>query len=317
MTDTKTWVKFEKTSNTEGKFTMAPLEPGMGITIGNAMRRVLLSSIEGSAITAVTIEGVEHEFSTLPNVEEDVLDIICNLKGIIFKSHSKEPKTVVINYKGKGAITAADIEHDADIEIINKKHHIAQVNKDSKVKMDLIVERGIGYSPSEAQKKEDQNVNTICIDASFSPIVKVNPTVSKVRVGRSLDYDSLETEIWTDGSIDTEDAVRRAATILTEKIALFGHMNDLPEIEKEEVKDETPKGSKKESALNLSIDDLELSARSLNCLKKAGIETVGELIAKDLSELIQIKNFGKKSAEEINDKLKQFDLSLKGEMIEA
>ena len=316
MTNTKSWVKFKKIDDNYGMFTMAPLSRGMGLTVGNALRRVLLSSLSGAGFTKLVIEGAEHEFATLPNVVEDVLDIIANIKGIVLKSHAGEAKTITLDFKGKGSVTAKDIKHDADIEIINPDHHIAELSATGTLKIELTVETGIGYSPSEDHISEDQKINTICIDASFSPIVRVNQQVENIRVGQDLNHDSLEVEVWTDGSVDTESAVKEAANTLIDQFLQFGDLNRKP-VELVEVDAVDPDEQKKESALKLSVEDLELSARSLNCLKKAGIETVSELIEKDMSELIQIKNFGKKSAEEINEKLEQYGLSLKGDMVEA
>jgi DNA-directed RNA polymerase subunit alpha len=316
MSDKKTWVKYEKISDKAGQFTMQPLQPGMGLTIGNALRRVMLSLLTGSAITAIAIDGVEHEFSTIPDVAEDVLDIICNLKSVVFKQLVDEPKTLVIDYKGKGKITAKDIQHDSDVEIVNADQYICETTKETRVKITIQLEVGVGYSPSESHSKPDQVVNTICLDSAFSPIIRINHRVEKVRVGRALDFDCLIMDVVTNGSVDTEYCVKEATTILMEHFNLFGQLNTRPKIL--ETQDSVLEAVvPKDTANNLTIEDLELSARSLNCLKKAGIESVTELVKKDMSDLIQIKNFGKKSAEEINEKLKQYNLSLKGEAVEA
>lgn len=312
--DTKAWVKFEKIDELQGKFILSPLRPGMGITIGNSIRRVLLSSLEGAAVTSIVIDGVEHEFSSIEYVAEDVLDIICNIKGIIFRSFSSQPKKATLEFSGKGKVTAKDIKHDSELEVVNPSQPIAELTGKGTLKIEFTVEKGVGYQAAEVNKAEGQDVNVISLDASFSPIVRVNHSVNNVRVGQDLDYDSLEMEVWTNGSIDVETAVKKSASILMKELALFGDMNNEPEVAKES-DDASPASDSQESGLSLSVEDLELSARSLNCLKKAGINTVGELMDKDLSELIQIKNFGKKSAEEINGKLEQYGLVLKGEPV--
>lgn len=310
MSNPQPWVKFSKTDSDGGQFVMSPLKRGMGLTIGNSLRRVLLSSMSGSAVTAIKINGVEHEFSSIPHIQEDVMEIICNVKGIVFKSHSDEPKTLTLQFNGKGSVLAKEIKADSEVEIINPKHHIAELTGKGKLEMELTIEKGIGYSPSEAHKKDDQGINTILIDASFSPVVRVNHHVEHIRVGKELDYDSLVMDVWTNGSVSVEDVVKEASSIITSHFHLFGDLNKKPEEEKTEPEAD-PMEQKKASAMSMTVDDLELSARSLNCLKKAGIEKVAELIEKDMSELIQIKNFGKKSADEINDKLKQYGLALK------
>ena len=317
MIDLKAWVKFDKVDDTLGTFTVSPLFPGMGTTIGNSLRRVLLSSLEGAAITSIAIEGVDHEFSAISNAVEDVLDVICNIKGIIFQLHSDEPVKLKISSKSKGVITAGDIEHDANVNILNKDHHIIELSKAGKFNMTMTLANGVGFLPSEANSSEDDDINAIVLDTSFSPIVRVNPIVEKVRVGKSLDYDSLTLDVLTDGSIDVEDAVKNASELLVHLFMLFADMNNKPVIHHEE---EDPLKNQQDYALQLSVEDLELSARSINCLKKAGIDTVKTLVEKDMSELITIKNFGKKSADEINEKLAQYGLSLKddeNEMSEA
>lgn len=316
MSDNKTWVKYDKLSDQHGQFTMQPLMAGMGLTIGNALRRVMLSLLSGTAVTSIVIEGVEHEFSAINDVAEDVLDIICNLKSVVFKLNVDEPRTVRIAYKGTGKVTAKDIQHDADVEIVNPDQFICETTKDTKLNITINLERGVGYSVSDNHKKADQDVNTITLDASFSPIDRINYKVEKVRVGRSLDYDCLIMDVISDGSVDTEQCVKEATAILLEHFNLFGQLNSRPlALEEQEQEQEQVKPA--ETSNSLTIEDLELSARSLNCLKKAGIESVSELVDKDMADLIKIKNFGKKSAEEINDKLKQYNLSLKGEKVEV
>jgi DNA-directed RNA polymerase subunit alpha len=305
------WVKFEHIDEHTGKFIFSPLKKGMGTTIGNAMRRILLSSLAGTAVTAIRIEGVDHEFSTIPNVLEDVLDIICNIKGIIFKSNITQPKKMRLEFTGKGKVYAKDITPDSELEVVNKDCYIAELTDKGKLIIELTVERGVGYSPSESNVKEDQAINVLNIDASFSPVLRINHSIESVRVGKSLDYETLILEVWTNESIKVDDAIKEAAAILIKHLDFFGFLNQKPETDNSEEEAREIK-ERKASALALSIEDLELSARSLNCLKRAGIETVAQLIEKDIIELIKIKNFGKKSADEINDKLKQFSLCLKG-----
>jgi len=260
MSESKPWVKFEKIDNSYGKFTLSPLRPGMGTTIGNSLRRALLSTLSGSAVTSVLIDGVEHEFSTLPDVAEDVLDVINNIKGIVFRSFTDAPKKLVLNFKGKGKVLAKDITHDAEVEIVNPNHPIAELTKNAKLKIEMTLEKGMGYSPSEAHQNEEQDLNTIFIDASFSPIVRVNPVIEKVRVGKSLDYDKLILEVKTNGGIDSETAIREVTSALIEQFSLFANLNDRPA---EEKVIKVKKGQKKkEIGLALAIEDLELSARS-------------------------------------------------------
>lgn len=310
MTTVQTWVKYDKVAENRGNFVIAPLNRGMGNTIGNSLRRVLLSSLGGHAISAIRIDGVEHEYSTIPNVVEDTLDIIANLKGIVFKADQCDEKELKIRFSGQGVVTAKDIITDSSITIINPELPIAQVSSNGKLTVDLKVKYGVGYCTVEQNKDDNQDIHTINIDSSYSPIIRVNHAVENVRIGKELGYDSLKLEVVTNGSITPDDAVKQAANILIEQFAFFSSMNEKP-------KDEhfppaiisTPSST---TALSLSIDDLELSARSSNCFKRAGVETVGQLVSKELSELIQIKNFGKKSADEINEKLKQYSLSLRG-----
>lgn len=306
------WVKFEE-GNDYGKFIAEPLEKGYGITLGNSLRRILLSSLEGAAITAIEIEGVTHEFEQIAGVVEDTLDIILNIKGIIVKSHSDTTKELTIKYKGKGNITAADIEHDDEVEIINPEQHIATLSENGKVNMKLWVNKGKGYAPSEANKTDDQSINVIAIDSNFSPIKKVNLNIENTRVGKQTDFDKLTLEVWTDGSVTPESAVKHSAELLIKNFTMFIDYNKKPEVEIEANEAEEVVSN---DNLNLSIEDLELSARSSNCLKKAGIATIGELLDKDMKELMQIKNFGKKSADEINDKLAQYGYKLKDEFSE-
>ena len=312
MSNPKSWVKFEELSNNGGRFIVSPLTKGMGNTLGNAMRRVLLSSLYGSAITGIRVEGVTHEFSTVPNVVEDVLDIICNLKGVIFKASDQEVKKLTLKAKGKGVLKAKDIVTDSSVQIINPNHHLATLGEGANVTMSFTLDSGCGYRAAQMIQKDGQSIDEIMIDASFSPIVKVNHIVESIRVGKELDNDQLILDVWTNGSVTAESAVKKAAEILIDKFKLFGAMNQEPSQDVEQDNHSKETSVVDDSVLNMSIDDLELSARSSNCLKRAGIATVGSLIEKDMSELIQIKNFGKKSADEINGKLSQFNLALKG-----
>ena len=311
MAKTQPWVKFDQIEENHGRFTASPLKRGMGVTLGNSLRRVLLSSLAGHAITSIRIEGVEHEFTAVPGVVEDVLDIVCNLKQIVFKGHTTQAKELKIIFNGKGKVTAKDIQTDAEIEILNPEAHIAEMSEAGSFAMTMIVENGEGYVPSEAVNLSDLPIHSIALDASYSPVVRVNHLVEDIRVGKELNYDSLTLDVWTNGSIAPETAVKQASEILCTKFALFQKLNEKPEA-KETADIKSAEAAESKSILNLTIDDLELSARSSNCLKRAGIETVQELIEKDLSELTQIKNFGKKSADEINDKLKVYNLALKG-----
>jgi len=308
------WVKYEELKDNGGRFYVSPLNRGLGVTIGNSMRRVLLSSLEGYAIAAVKIDDVKHEFNTIPDVIEDVLDIICNIKGLIVKCTNDESMaTLQLDVNKKGKITAKDITPNAGVIIINPDHYIAELSEKRKLRIEMTLKKGVGYVPAEAIIIPDQSIDTINVDCSYSPIVKINHKVDKIRVGKELDYEQLVLDIWTNGSITAEEAAQEAAELLVKQFKLFGALNEEPEIESK-VEDELSEEKAKTSALSLTIDDLELSARSSNCLKRAGIETVKELIEKDVSELIQIKNFGKKSSDEINDKLKQYSLELKTEL---
>ncbi len=309
MSNPQSWVKYEDLTNDGGRFTIAPLDKGMGNTIGNAMRRVLLSSLSGAAVTSVKIEGVTHEFSTVPNIIEDVLDIICNLKGVIFKTSDNDKKVLTLEASSKGIVSANDLKCDSTIEVVNKDHHIATITAPTTFKIELIVEVGVGFRATQLVKVNEQGVDAITVDASFSPIKRVNQQVESIRVGKELDHDQLFLDVWTDGSINVEEAIREASSILIDKFQLFNSINEEPIVTVSADSDSTEVDN---SVLEMAIDDLELSARSSNCLKRAGIETVGELVEKDMSELIQIKNFGKKSADEINGKLAQFNLALKG-----
>lgn len=313
MTTQQPWVKYEEKEPNHGVFTAEPLPRGSGITLGNSLRRVLLSVLEGAAVTSLTMEGTLHEYSTIPGVMEDVLDIIFNLKKVVTRSNAEGLTHVSLDYKGEGVVTAADIKHDESIQFINPEQTICTLSKKGSLKMDLTVARGRGYVPADHNKFEGQSVNTMPIDAIFSPVVRVNHHIDNIRVGQSLDFDRLTMEVWTNGAIDPKEAMKRASDVLMSQLGLFTDFRpQKPVLEVLELAEVEPTSkSKLESGMSLSIEDLELSARSSNCLRKAGINTVFELIDKDMTALMQIKNFGKKSADEINLKLGQYGLSLK------
>ncbi len=306
----KPWVKVGECSDTFGQFVIEPLDRGFGATLGNSLRRVLLSSLTGAAITSVKIEGVEHSFATLDGIREDVLHILLNLKEVVIRCHSEQPKTIKLKAKGKGAVKASDIEHDAEVEIINPDHIIAQLDSAGKLEMEMIVERGKGFVSSEGNKKASLPVGFIPIDSLFCPVQKANLSVEETRVGQSINFDKLTLSIWTNGSIRPDDALRESAKIMARHVDLFIHLGEKAEslsLEAEK-KTEVPK-----SVLDMSVDDLELSARSLNCLQKAGIKTVGEVVSYSLADLMKFKNFGSKSLDEVQEKLAEYKLTLKGE----
>jgi DNA-directed RNA polymerase subunit alpha len=297
-------------TSTYGKFLAAPFERGYGVTLGNALRRVLLSSIEGSAVTAIKIAGIQHEFSTIPGVLEDVPEIILNIKTLILRSHSKIPKTIYIKKDEKGEVKAKDIVIDETIEIINPDLHIATLTKDTKFHMELETARGRGYVPAELNKKDDSVIGLIPIDSIFTPIKKVNFSVENTRVGQKTDYDKLILEIWTNGSLSPKDAILYASNILQRHLDIFVNFGQLPE----EVEEEEVEMTKEEIALyeklRLPISELELSVRSSNCLREANIKTIADLVKKTEDEMLSFKNFGKKSLNEIQELLMGMGLSL-------
>jgi DNA-directed RNA polymerase subunit alpha len=299
----------KKVTDTYGKFTAEPMERGFGTTLGNSLRRVLLSSLEGSAITAVKIAGVQHEFSSIPGVVEDTTDLILNLKEIRLKLHTDKPKTLTLKAKGPGAVTAKDIEADAEVEILNPDLHVATIDKNGKLEVEMWARRGRGYVPSEKNKEPGQPIGVIPIDAIFSPIRKVNFKVENARVGQETDYDKLVLDVWTDGSLRPDDAVAHAAKLLKDHLSFFIH---LPEEEEEAPISE--EDLKKSPAYNenllRSVNELELSVRAANCLKNAGIETIAEMVQKTESEMLKTKNFGRKSLNEIKEILGGMGLNL-------
>lgn len=297
-----------ESTETYGKFVVEPLERGYGITLGNSLRRILLSSLPGAAVTSVRIDGVLHEFSTIPGVVEDTTDIILNMKQLLVKLHTEGPVTLRLDAEGEREVTAADIEHSADVEILNPDLYIATLDKGGRLSMEMTVEQGRGWVPAERNKKPDQPIGVIAIDSIFSPVQKVNYRVEDTRVGHETDYDRLILEVWTDGSVKPEEAVSVAAKILIEHLRLFVNLTDAADdMEILVRKDEGPR----DRVLSMSIDELELSVRSYNCLKRAGINTVEELTRKTEADMLKVRNLGKKSLQEVKEKLAALGLSLR------
>lgn len=294
-------------TQTYGKFVAEPFERGYGTTLGNALRRVLLSSIEGSAVTSVKIDSIQHEFSSLPGIVEDVTEIILNIKKLVLLSHSRQPKVIEIKAEKKGEVKASDIIHDDTIEIINPDLLIATLTKNAKFHVEMEVGRGRGYYPAEKNKKEGQPIGVIPIDSVFTPVAKVNFHVENTRVGQITDYDKLILEIWTNGSVSPKDALLYASHILQKHLDIFVNFGKLPaEEEEEQVKvDEELYGK-----LKMPVSELELSVRSANCLKEAKIRTIGELVQKTEAEMLKYRNFGKKSLAEIQEIIGGMGLSL-------
>lgn len=293
---------------TYGKFVVEPLERGYGITLGNSLRRVLLSSLPGAAVTAVKIDGVLHEFSTIPGVVEDTTDIILQLKGLAVKMHTDEERQLYIEADGPGEVAAGDIKGDADVEILNPEHHIATLDESGHLFMEITVEKGRGYVSAEKNKKENQVIGVIPVDSLFSPVTKVNYRVEDTRVGQETDYDKLTIEIWTDGTIAPDEAISSSAKILSDHLKLFIGLtetisDEVTMVEKEE--------EKKDKLLELTIEELDLSVRSYNCLKRAGINTAQELIQRTEEDMMKVRNLGRKSLEEVQTKLKELGLSLR------
>ncbi len=297
--------------NRYGKFICEPLERGYGTTFGNGLRRMLLSSLEGAAITSIRIDGVLHEFSTIPGVRDDVTNIVLNLKQLCLKMQGNEAKIIHIDAEGEKEVTAADIVCDSDIEILNPDLHIATINETGKLHIEMVVERGRGYVPADKNKKPDDVIGVIPIDSIFSPVQRVNYTVQDTRVGNVMDYDKLILEVWTDGSLRPEEAVSKAAGILVMHLKLFQSMDGLPEEEEEEEasfpeeeEDDTSK------VMEMTIEDLDLSVRSFNCLKRASINNVADLVAKTEEDMMKVRNLGRKSLEEVKKKLEELGLAL-------
>ncbi len=293
--------------NTYGKFVVEPLERGYGITLGNSLRRILLSSLPGVAVTSIKIDGVLHEFSTISGVIEDVTEIILNIKELSAKLYSNGPKVVYIDAEGEGPVTAADIRADADVEILNPELHIATLNGDNRLYMELTLNKARGYVSAERNKQPGQPIGIIPVDSIYTPVRRVNYTVENTRVGQVTDYDKLTMEVWTNGSIKPDEAISLGSKIMSEHLNLFIDLSDQAKhteimVEKEE--------TKKEKVLEMTIEELDLSVRSYNCLKRAGINTVEDLISRTEADMMKVRNLGRKSLEEVLQKLAQLDLSL-------
>lgn len=314
-------IKFEKPqfkvaeyveSRNYGRFEIEPLERGFGTTLGNALRRVMLSSLPGDAITSVHIDGVLHEFQTIDGVVEDVTQIILNLKNIVVKNHSSDSKTIKLNVSKEGVVTAADIEKDADIEIINPEQEIATLVKGGKLNMEMTVGNGRGYVRAEVNKKllGDIKLNTIAMDSNFSPIERVNYEVEDTRVGQDDSFDKLTMEVWTNGSMKPEEAIALASRIIIEHFEILTKLDEIADVTglmKQNVDDS------KSKALEMSIDDLEFSVRAYNCLKRANINSLQDLISKSENEMMKIRNLGKKSLKEVIDKVKEMGFSFRND----
>ena len=312
--------KFTSTDLTEdgryGKFVVEPLERGYGITLGNSLRRVLLSSLPGVAVTSVRIDGIQHEFSTIPGVKEDVTEIILNIKGLIINYSGEESKELVISAKGEGEVTAASIQADSEIEILEPDMHIATLGADAELNMHLTLEKGRGYVSAERNKeimceKGESVIGVIPVDSIYSPVLKVNYTVENTRVGQITDYDKLTLEVWTDGTISAKEAVSLAAKVLNDHLTLFVDLSE--EAANTEIMVEKDDKSH-EKILEMTIEELDLSVRSFNCLKRAGINTVEDLTNKTEEEMMKVRNLGKKSLEEVINKLHSLGYDLSQEM---
>ena len=292
---------------TYGKYVVEPLERGYGTTLGNSLRRILLSSLPGTAVTSIKIAGVQHEFSTIPGVKEDVTEIVLNIKSIIAKLHCEETKTVHIEASGECVVTAGDIKADADVEILNPDLHIATLGADATLSMELTLSHGRGYVPADRNKPAQTIIGLIPVDSIYTPVRKVNYTVENTRVGDATDYDKLTLEVWTDGTIDARDAVSLGARILCDHFALFTDLSETmgsrsTVVEKAE--------TQRDKVMEMTIDDMDLSVRSYNCLKRANINTVEDLISKTEEEMMKVRNLGRKSLEEVINKLAMMGLSL-------
>lgn len=287
------------------KFVCEPLERGYGMTIGNSLRRILLSSLPGAAITSVKIDGVVHEFSTIPNVVEDVPDIIVNLKGVRFRMHDNEEKTITIDFKGEGEVKAGDIKTDSSLEVLNPDLHIATVAEGGHLHMEMTVDKGRGYNVAEKNKGVCKSVDVLPIDSIFTPVKKVNYSVENTRVGQTVDYDKLTIEVWTDGSLKAYEAISLAAKVMTGHLDLFVDLSETAKNTKVMVEKEE---SKKEKVLEMPIEELELSVRSYNCLKRAGIATVEDLANRTEDDMMKVRNLGKKSLDEVINKLHSLGL---------
>ena len=289
-----------------GRFIVEPLERGFGNTLGNALRRVLLSSLPGVAVTSIKIEGIQHEFSTVPGVTEDVSEIILNLKSLVAKLYSDQPKTVMLDVRGPAEVLAKDIATDDELEFVDPQMHIATLNEDAHLQMTLTFDKGRGYVGADKNKYPNMPIGVIPIDSIFTPIRKVNYTVTDTRVGQITDYDCLTLEVWTDGSVQPDEAISLAAKILTEHLSLFASLTDqVTTIAFTDQEDD-----KKEKVLEMTIEELDLSVRAYNCLKRAGINTVAELVQRNQEDMMKVRNLGRKSLEGVEQKLEALNLSL-------
>ncbi|RST71803.1 DNA-directed RNA polymerase subunit alpha [Siminovitchia acidinfaciens] len=291
-----------------GKFVVEPLERGYGTTLGNSLRRILLSSLPGAAITSIQIEGVQHEFSTVEGVVEDVTSIILNLKKLALKIYSEEEKTLEIDVQGEGEVKASDIMHDSDVEILNPDLHIATLAANANFRVRMSAQRGRGYTPADLNKRDDLPIGVIPIDSIYTPVSRVNYQVENTRVGQMTNFDKLSLDVWTNGSISPEEAISLGAKILTEHLNIFVGLTDEAQhaeimVEKEE--------DQKEKVLEMTIEELDLSVRSYNCLKRAGINTVQELANKTEEDMMKVRNLGRKSLEEVKGKLDELGLELR------
>lgn len=295
------------TDDSYGKYVIEPLERGYGTTLGNSLRRVLLSSLPGTAVTSIRIAGVQHEFSTIPGVKEDVTEIVLNIKRIIARLHSDEPRTVYIEASGECEVTAGDIKADSEVEILNPELHLATLGPDASLSIELTIDHGRGYVPADKNKGSQQVIGTIPVDSIYTPVLKVNYAVENTRVGNQTDFDKLTLEVWTDKTISPRDAVSLGAKILVDHFTLFTDLSDSignrsTVVEKVE--------TQRDKVLEMTIEELDLSVRSFNCLKRANINTVEDLISKTQDEMIKVRNLGRKSLEEVEHKLAMMGLSL-------
>lgn len=297
--------------NSYGKFVVEPLERGYGTTLGNSLRRVLLSSLPGYAATSIRIAGVQHEFSTIPGVKEDVTEIVLNVKSIIAKLYCDGPKTVYIEASGEGVVTAGDIKADAEVEIINPEQPIATLSADGSLSMELVFEKGRGYVTADKNKNPAMPIGTIPVDSIYTPVLKVNYTVENTRVGNQTDYDKLTMEVWTDKTISAKEALSYGARILRDHFKIFTDLSEDKAEEGSTIK--APVEEQPDTMHNMTIEELDLSVRSFNCLKRANINTVADLVNKTESEMIKVRNLGRKSLEEVKQKLQMMNLSLASE----
>lgn len=301
----------QKSDGKYAKFVLSPLERGYGITLGNALRRVLLSSLPGVAVNSVKIDGVHHELSTIPGVKEDVTEIILAIKGLTAKLHGESPKTVYIEAEGEGEVTAGDIKADSEVDILDPGMHIATLGKDAKLYMEITIDKGRGYVSAERNKQLIQlPIDVIAVDSIYTPVLKVNFNVEDTRLGQITDYDKLTLEVWTDGTISAKEAVSQAANLLNEHLKLFV---DLSEDTYDDTQFSVNEDKDKGKILEMTIEELDLSVRSFNCLKRAGINTVDDLINKSEEEMMKVRNLGRKSFEEVRDKLTSLGFQLNSE----